>query len=408
MICSRRHSVPIVLLLLFATVSWAQLSEQESLEAKREALQKEIEVINRLLFAEKKQRGNVLEQMEALDTKIGVRQELIDVTNKQSNLLNKKINENVKDIAKLKKELDELRDEYAMLIQKSYQSKMQQSRLMFLLSSENFFQAVKRLQYIRQYTDYRKSQGLAILTKTDELSQRNSDLIQQRKQADRLIAANKKAKAQMMEEMKNQKELLATIRKNESKYTAAVDKKRKEAKKVDQQIESLIRAAILASNEKAGKKTINTSKFLLTPEATLIANNFSANKGRLIWPVDKGIKSQGFGVYEDAVYPGIKHESNGVIITTEEGTRARAIFEGEVIAIMSVPGGNKGVTVKHGNYISTYYNLSVLFVEKGDKVMAKTELGKIATNRLSGQTRLKFYLYQDTNKLNPEEWVYRL
>lgn len=397
-----------MLLLCASTATLAQSTEQEVLEAKREALQKEIEDINNLLFAEERQRGNVLEQMEALDKKIGVRQELIDVTNKQSNLLNKKINENVIRISKLKKELETLRNEYAMLIQKSYQSKTQQSRLMFLLSSENFFQAIKRLQYIRQYTEYRKSQGLTILSKTDELSQRNLKLTEQRKRADRLIAANKRAKAQMMKEMKNQKELLATIRSNESKYTAAVQKKKEEAKKIDQQIEALIRAAILASNEKAGKKSISTSKFLLTPEATLLANNFSANKGRLIWPVDKGIKSQGFGVYEDAVYPGIKHESNGVIITTEEGTRARAIFEGEVIAIMSVPGGNKGVTVKHGNYISTYYNLSVLFVEKGDKVTAKTELGKIATNRSNGRTRLKFYLYQDTNKLNPEEWVYQL
>jgi len=378
------------------------------LETKREALQKEIEEINRLLFAEKKERGNVLEQMEALDKKISVRQELIDVTNKQTIILNRKINENVEQISNLKKELQERREEYAKLIQKSYQSKTQQSKLMFLLSSENFAQAVKRIQYIKQYTDYRKSQGVAILTKTDELSKRNNALVAQRKKADRLIAANKKAKGQMMKEMKNQKELLATIRKNESGYTAQVEKKKKEAKKINQQIEGLIRAAIAASNEKAGKKDVSTSKFILTPEATLVANNFSANKGRLIWPVDKGIKSQGFGVYEDPVYPGIKHESNGVIITTEEGTRARAIFEGEVIAILSVPGGNKGVTIKHGNYISTYYNLSVLFVEKGDVVTAKTELGKVATNRLNGQTRLKFYLYQDTEKLNPEDWVYRL
>jgi len=385
-----------------------QSSEQEVLEAKREALQKEIEDINRLLFAEEKQRGNVLEQMEALDKKISVRQELIELTNKQSNLLNVKINKNIESISRLKNELQERKDEYATLIQKSFQSKTQQSRLMFLLSSEDFSQAMKRLQYIKQHTDYRKSQGTIILAKTDELSRRNNELIDQRKKADRLITANKKAKGQMMKEMKSQKELLVTIRKNESQYTAQVQKKKKETKKIDQQIESLIRAAILASNEKAGKKDVHTSKFILTPEATLVANNFSANKGRLIWPVDKGIKSQGFGIYEDAVYPGIKHESNGVIITTEEGTRARAIFEGEVIAIMSVPGGNKGVTIKHGNFISTYYNLSVLFVEKGDIVSAKTELGKVATNRLNGQTRLKFYLYQDTEKLNPEEWVYRL
>lgn len=408
MTSKRRYIIFTLLVLLMSVGAQAQGNEQEALEAKREALQKEIDDINRLLFAEKKERGNVLEQMEALDKKIGVRQELIDVTNKQSNLLNVKINENVESISKLKKELQERKDEYATLIQKSYQSKTQQSRLMFLLSSENFAQAMKRLQYIKQYTDYRKSQGVAILTKTDELSQRNNELVGQRKKADRLIAANKRAKGQMMKEMKNQKELLATIRKNESEYTAQVQKKKKETKKIDQQIETLIRAAIAASNEKAGKKDVSTSKFILTPEATLVANNFSANKGRLIWPVDKGIKSQGFGVYEDAVYPEIKHESNGVIITTEEGTRARAIFEGEVIAILSVPGGNKGVTIKHGNYISTYYNLSVLFVEKGDVVLAKTELGKVATNRLNGQTRLKFYLYQDTEKLNPEEWVYRL
>lgn len=402
-----RHILFCFAVLLSLTMQ-AQLSEQESLEAKREALQKEIDDINRLLFAEKKERGSVLEQMEALDKKISVRQELIDVTNKQSSHLNVKINENIENISKLKKELQERRDEYAALIQKSYQSKTQQSRLMFLLSSENFAQAMKRLQYIKQYTDYRKSQGVAILTKTDELSERNNDLVEQRKKADRLIAANERAKGQMFKEIKNQKELLATIRKNESKYNAAVQVKKKEAKKIDQQIESLIRAAIVASNEKAGKKVVSTNKFILTPEATLVANDFIANKGRLIWPVDKGIKSQGFGVYEDAVYPGIKHESNGVIITTEEGTRARAIFEGEVIAIMSVPGGNKGVTLKHGNYISTYYNLSVLFVKKGDVVAAKTELGKVATNRSNGQTRLKFYLFEDTTKLNPEDWVYQL
>ena len=112
--------------------------------------------------------------------------------------------------------------------------------------------------------------------------------------------------------------------------------------------------------------------------------------------------------YKDAVYPGIKHQSNGVIIATDKGAKARSIFEGEVIAILAVPGGNKGVQIKHGNFISTYYNLSDLYVKKGDKVSAKQELGAIYTNRSSGKTRLKFYLYQDTVRLNPEEWVYQL
>ncbi|WP_228027958.1 murein hydrolase activator EnvC family protein [Costertonia aggregata] len=391
--------------------SLAQTNEQKALENKRERLQKEIREINRLLTSEKKEKGNVLDQMEGLNQKINVRQQLIRVTNQQSNLLNRQINANIRNISKLRDDLKTLKDDYAKMIQKSYQSKSQQSRLMFLLSSENFFQAFKRLQYIKQYTDYRREQGEQIMAKTQELGKLNTDLTQQRKEKDQLIAENKKVKAILFKEMQSQKELLKSIRSNESKYAAAIQKKKTEARKIDRQIERLIRSAIASSNKEANKKAgkkANTSTFILTPEAKLVASNFSSNKGKLIWPVEKGIKKQGFGVYKDAVYPGIKHQSNGVIIATDEGSTARAVFEGEVIAILSVPGGNKGVQIKHGNYISTYYNLSELFVKKGDKVAVKTALGKIYTNRFSGLTQLKFYLYKDTTRLNPEEWIYQL
>ena len=386
----------------------AQTEEQKELETKREQLQKEIAEINRLLFAEKKEKGTVLDQMEALDKKMSVRQQLINVTNQQSNLLNIQINDNISSISKLREDLTELKNEYGMMIQKSYQNSSKQSRLMFLLSSENFIQAFKRLQYMKQYADYRREQGQQIVSKTDELTQLNRELTVQRKEKDNLIADNRKAKAQMMKEMKDQKALLGSIRKNESKYAAAIKAKTKESKEIERRIDKLIRDAIASANKSSGNKSLSASKFVLTPEAMLVANSFSANKGKLIWPVEKGIKSQGFGVYSDAVYPGIKHESNGVIITTDQGAKARSIFRGEVIAILAVPGGNKGVSIKHGNYISTYYNLSELFVKKGDKVSAKTELGTIYTNRFNGQTRLKFYLYEDTSKLNPEEWVYQL
>ncbi len=397
-----------VLMICIAQTSYAQTNEQKALEAKREQLQTEIWEINRLLFAEKKEKGTILDQMGALDKKINVRQQLIRVTNQQSNLLNRRINANIRSISKLRNDLKVLKEDYGTMIRKSYQNKSQQSRLMFLLSSENFFQAFKRLQYIKQYTDYRRGQGEQILIKTDDLSRLNKDLNEERKVKEVLLAQNRKAKDQLFKEIQSQKGLLKSIRQNESQYTATINKKKREARNIDKQIEKLIRAAIAASNKKTGKKVTNSSKFILTPEATLVANNFTANKGKLIWPVEKGIKSQGFGVYNDAVYPGIKHESNGVIIVTDQGARARAIFEGEVIAILSVPGGNKGVQIKHGNFISTYYNLSNLYVKKGDKVAAKEELGEIYTNRSSGQTRLKFYLFKDTLRLNPEDWVYRL
>ena len=393
---------------ILPALTFAQTEEQRSLEAKREKLQSEIRDINRLLFAKKKERGSVLDQMEALDKKITVRQQLIRVTNQQSNLLNRQINVNIKKISKLRSDLETLKEDYGLMIQKSYQNRSQQSRLMFLLSSEGFFQAFKRLQYMKQYTDYRRDQGEQIVVKTDDLARLNKDLNEESKVKEVLIAQNRKAKNELFKEIQTQKELLASIRANESKYTASIKKKERESKQIEKQIDKLIRNAIAAANKKTGKKVINTSKFMLTPEATIVAHNFTANKGKLIWPVEKGIKSQGFGVYRDPVYPGIKHESNGVIIATDEGAIARSIFEGEVIAVLSVPGGNKGVQIKHGNFISTYYNLSDLYVKKGDRVDIKTQLGKIYTNRSSGQTRLKFYLYEDTSKLNPEEWVYQL
>ena len=194
-----QHGV-LFLLLVTAMTCFGQTSEQKALEEKREQLQSEIRNINRLLFAEKKEKGNVLDQMEALDKKITVRQQLIRVTNQQSNLLNRQINTNIRNIGKLKSELQEIKDEYAKMIQKSYQNKSKQNRLMFLLSSESFFQAFKRLQYMKQYTDYRKEQGAQIISKTEELSRLNTDLNEERKVKEVLLAQNKKAALLMPKE----------------------------------------------------------------------------------------------------------------------------------------------------------------------------------------------------------------
>ncbi len=386
----------------------AQSSEQKALEAKKEQLEREIREVNRLLFAERKQKGSVLDQMEALDQKISRQQQLIRITNQQSNLLNRRINANIRNISKLREELERLKADYAEMIRKSYQNRSKQNRMLFLLSSDSWTQAYKRLQYMKQYARFRKEQGMEIQRKTDTLTALNQDLTRQRKEKELLIAQNRRVRDQLMAEVSQQKDLLKSIRQNESAYAAQIEAKQKEARAIDRQIDRLIRSAIAASNRESGGSRASATRFALTPEASIVANNFTAAKGNLIWPVEKGIKKQGFGVYKDAVYPGIKHQSNGVIIATDEGARARAVFEGEVIAILAVPGGNKGVQIKHGNFISTYYNLSELFVKKGDKVEAKEELGLIHTNRSSGLTQLKFYLYRDATRLNPEDWIYQL
>ncbi|WP_088340029.1 murein hydrolase activator EnvC family protein [Robiginitalea sediminis] len=394
--------------LMAATGGYAQSEEQKALEARKEQLEGEIREINRLLLGQREQKGSVLDQMEALDQKINRQQQLIRITNQQSNLLNRQINTNIRSISKLREDLEDLKDDYARMIRKSYANRSKQHRLLFLLSSTSWYQAFKRMQYMKQYTQFRARQGREIQAKTEELAQLNQDLTRQRKEKELLISQNRRVRDQLLSEVQKQKDLLKTIRQNESGYVAEIEAKRREAQAIDRQIDRLIRTAIAASNRESRATGGSASRFALTPEASALADNFSSNKGRLIWPVEKGVKKQGYGVYADAVYPGIKHQSNGVIIATDQGARARAVFDGEVIAILAVPGGNKGVQIKHGNYISTYYNLSELFVRKGDKVKAKDELGEIYTNRSNGLTQLKFYLYRDATRLNPEEWIYRL
>lgn len=393
----------LVFTLFFSLRASAQTSEQKALEEKRTRLQQEIKQINRLLLTGGEQRSSVLQQVEILDQKIKVRQQLIRVTNQQANLLSRQITTNLRHLGQLREDLNILKDDYAELIQKSYQHQSQSNRLMFLLSAENFFQAFKRFQYMQQYAKHRKKQGQTISRKTDELVRLNQQLTQQRKAKERLVAQNTRAKNQLAEEIAAQQNVLQRIRQNETQYRAAIAQKEKETRKLDQQIERLIKEAIAAANRKA-----DATKFILTPETQLIADNFSANKGRLIWPVQKGVKSQGYGLYRDKIYPGIQHRNHGVTIASEKGSQARAIFEGEVIAVLSVPGGSNGVQIKHGNYISTYYNLSKLYVKKGDKVAVKAILGDVYTNRFDGTTQLKFYLYQNSTRLNPEEWIYRL
>lgn len=395
-----------ILLLSWAGILSAQSGEQQALEAKKRRLQQERAQINKLLANTKKEKGNVLEQVEGLDQKINVSQELIRVTNQQSNLLNRQINTNIRKISRLREELNVLKNDYAEMIQKSYQNKNQQNRLLFLLSSDGFWQAYKRLQYLNQYTKFRKKQGEEIAISAQELIGLNKELVAQRKTKEQLLNQNRVQKDELTKEIAAQKALLATIKVNESKYVAQIEARKREERRIDKEIDRLIRSAIASSNKKTGSSS--KTSFTLTPESRALADNFSANKGKLNWPVEKGVKSQGYGVYADKVYPGIKHLNNGVTIATEKGEKVRAIFQGEVMTIYTNRRGIKGVYVRHGDYISFYLNLSEVYVEKGDKIALNEPLGEVYTNPTNNSTKLKFYLYQNTTKLNPEEWIYRL
>ena len=393
-----------LLLLLVVGLGHAQ-DAKARLEAQRKQLQQEIVQINGLLQQNKNKTSNALETVEDLELKIDRLDQLIRLTNRQVNALNQQIQVNQRNINNLRVELDVLKADYAEMIVKSRKNASQQNRLMFLLSSESFWQAIKRIRYMKQYAAYRQKQGIKIAEKTQTLQELNTTLNQQKTTKESLVAENRTAQRQLETERSKQQELIRSLRSKTSRYAAQIKKKQQQTTRINKEIDRLIREAIAVSNKKAGT---TTADFALTPEAKALAASFSANKGRLPWPVRKGVVIQKFGTQRHPVVRTTTIKSNGVTIATNAGTKARAVFEGTVLNIVQFQGSNPIVLIQHGNFVTAYKNLATVEVQKGDKVMAKQDIGTVFTNTDTNRTTLQFSIFRTTTPQNPADWIYQM
>ncbi len=386
--------------------SFGQSKKQKQLEEKRLRILKDIREVNALISNNKQQSTSLLTKIEDLNLKIKVRKNLIQVTNEQANLLTREIKNNNIKISNLEEELEILKKSYANMVVQTYKSRSKQSKLMFLFSSDNFLQAYKRYNYMKQYKNYQKRQADSIVSKTEQLVVLNDVLLLQQKDKQRLIKENRAAQKTLQDEKKNQQQLIEDLRKDEAKYRIIISKKLKESNDIDKQIDKLIKEAIAKSNKKSGKN--NSSKeFAITPESKALSASFSLNKGKLPWPLKTGTVTKKFGKRPHPVFPGITENCSGVEITTSKNSEARAVYKGKVSGIQKIKGGNIGVYIKHGSYVTLYYNLKKVYVKKGQDVSSKDILGAIATNS-EGKTILKFYLYKNNLKLNPAHWIYKM
>lgn len=411
------------LLVFIGASAWSQSSDkQRSLERKKERILVEIKAVQQLLNSEKTKERNVLSEIQDQNHKIKLSEDLIRNVQQQINLLTREVQDNQQKVNILEKELQELKQDYSTTIVKSYKSRSSQSRIMFVLSSDNFAQAFKRVQYMKQYANFRKKQGEQVQEKSEALALVIESLEQKKlKQAVLLQEAESQKKTLEAERVK-QNQLMSLIRKDQKKYNDQIKKKRTETAEIDRQIQKLIREAIAEANRRAreaaakaaakkGEKvTTAPSKgsgaavFELTPEGKVVASSFKANQGRLPWPVAKGYISLRYG---DQAHPVQRHltiHNSGIEISTQSGTKARSVFQGEVLQVQILSGNNKAVLIQHGDYITVYQNLSDVYVKKGDKVALKQDIGVVNTNA-NGQTVLKFLLSHNTTIHNPQSWL---
>mgnify|MGYP003520491735 CR=1 FL=1 len=400
-----------ILFLCLTSLGWGQESQQEKLEQRKAQILQEIRENESQLRSVKKKEKSAVTVVMLQANKIKLQEKLIKTTEKQAKVLGNDMYINQVKINKLKKELEVLKEDYARMIVKSYKSRSEESRAMFLLSSENFLQAYKRAQYMKQYSSFRKMQGEEIKSKSLELQDYNGRLAVQKKEKQKIIAEREKERLALEKQKKEQLRLVNAIKKDKNKIMAAIRKKQSETKAIDRQIDRLIREAIAEANRKAANDGTATggssSRIALTAEAKILADNFRANKGKLPWPVEKGFVSLGYGKQPHPVYPTLVINNSGVEITTDTGAYARSVFAGEVTNIMVLSPVNKAVMIQHGDCFTVYQNLSSVSVSKGDKVGIKQNLGKIRTNS-EGKTVLKFTISQNATYNNPASWLYNM
>ena len=401
----QRFYIPFLIFLLSTVCISGQTRKQ--LETQRKKLNLKIKKVNKLLFEAKNDQKNALVDLSALNQKIGVREKLIETIHLEVKLLSAEIVANENKIAKLNTRLSALKEDYASMIFKSYKSKSQQSRTMFLLSSRNFRQAYKRLEYMKQYASFRKKQGEEIMIQNDLVKQFIVSLNLQKQEKDTLILSENEQKNKIEQDKKNQEKLVSEIKKKEKKYKSELRKSIREEKKIAQKIDKLIRAAIARANRKTRVSSNKTKKneFILSPEAKALAARFELNKGKLPWPLRESLVIRRFGKQPHPTFSGITINSSGLHLATKKGAYASAIFGGTVLAIQLTTERKKNVLVQHGNYITAYNNLENSLVKMGDTVTIGQELGKVYTDKVTGKTTLIFLLFKNTTRLNPASWM---
>ncbi|MBN1925903.1 MAG: peptidoglycan DD-metalloendopeptidase family protein [Prolixibacteraceae bacterium] len=383
----------IILLVVFSFQLNAQTINE--LKARKEKTKKEIEYTNRLLNETGKDTRASLNKLSILNQKIKLRNDLIADYNTQLNLLQKSIDDNQLIVDCLTEDLDRIRAEYSQMIKQAYRNRGNYNLLIFLFSSKDFNQAYKRFLYLRQMARYRKKQSEQIEAIRTVLQLKINDLNDRKIEQQEILTQQMAETSTLKHEKQKQSDFYNQLKNRERD----LKKHLRSQQKIEENLEKEIQRIIEEEARKARLKAVS-------PEDLKLSENFGKNKGQFPWPVKNGIITDKFGEHSHPVMKNIIIKNNGIDITTNEGENAHAIFKGKVSRVFAIPGGYMAVILRHGEYISVYSNLNKVFVKQGDEIETLQEIGSIFTDKHEGnKTVLKFQIWKESLKLNPEDWL---
>ena len=388
----KKHII-IVLCSLFCLSAFGADSVKD-LQKKQKKLQAEIEQTNKMLKQTKKDETATMNKLQLINQNIKNQKQLIRTLDNEIVALNHEMNRlnNTRD--SLQNVLERYKADYAKMVRDSHYARMQQSPLLFLLSSDSFQQLARRARYLQEFAHFRQQQVHRIERTQAEIDMQNELLRANKNDKQTALSSSKREQENLKRDEKKQQNMLSQLKSKEKDLSNKLKQQQKKVAALNKKIDDMIR-----------KQTEKASKTTLTKEQKLIAGGFEANKGRLPWPVEKGMISGHFGKQQHPVYSQVTIDNKGIYLQTVAGSKARAVYKGEVTSCFLVA-NTYAVIVQHGNYRTVYSNLSKLNVKQGDKVEPKQIIGTIFTDAEQDQkTELYFQIYKDRDILNPEVWI---
>ncbi len=374
----------------------------DDLQMKKQNAEKEIEYTTKLLNEVQKNQKLSLNRVQLLNKQIEQRNSVISAINGEIGVYQQFIDNNNLAISLMNADIKAIKKEYAELIRSAYRNRNAYDQILFLLSADNANQAYRRYLYMKRYTAYRESQAEIIGAIQLALDQK-SEKLEQQKLIKLQLVTDTKVEARQLSQEKTQKN--SEIQKLQ-KEQQTLRKKLQQQREIEQRLENEIQRII--EEEARKSKAAGTTGFSLTPEQKLVGQSFVQNKKKLPWPVERGVITEHFGINQHPVLTNVQTRNNGISIATEAGAKVRAIFNGEVSRVFGITGGNTAIIIRHGKYLSVYSNLREVTVKKGDKVTTKQTIGTIYTDADDdNKSILKFQIWLENQKLNPEEWIGR-
>jgi len=395
----------VVFCLFFLFALFASAQEKEALKKERDKISADINLTNKLLQETRKSRDKMEGELGLLSKKIRLRQDLINSISKEVRLYTRQIRNNRKEIKRLEAELQVSKEKYADLLRLAHRTNNTQDRLMFIFASEDFLQAIRRARFFKQLAAIRQEQAIEILSTKEELLALNEELDQSVNSKNISLEKEQEAKQGLSEDQNRQRQTVSSLKSEENSLISQLKSQEKKRKKVNKEIQRIIEAEIRAS------KKDNKGVFSLTPEAAALSADFEKNRGKLPWPVERGVITQKFGDNPHPVLAGITVPNNGIDIATNQNAQVRAVFDGTVSGVFSIPGAGKNVIINHGGYRSVYANMKEVFVSKGQSITSKEAIGMVLTNETDGKTEAHIEIWRvsekGTIKEDPARWIAR-